>query len=103
MVPDRSTDSPGRSELDDPSAERIDDATYDLVYRATRDALWDVLGTATLILFHLALAAIAVSIAFGGIGPFVRGSASLTALAIGLVALGVGLFAAFRAYRLVTE
>ncbi|MFA1609568.1 hypothetical protein [Halobellus rubicundus] len=95
MVPDSSAETT-LADLD------ADDA-YALVYRATRDAVWDVVGTATLILFYLALAAIALSIAVGGIGPFLRGSASLTALALGLVALGVGLFAAFRAYRLVTE
>ncbi|WP_435183855.1 hypothetical protein [Halobellus sp. EA9] len=94
MVPDSSAETLADLDADD---------AYALVYRATRDAVWDVVGTATLILFYLALAAIALSIAVGGIGPFLRGSASLTALAIGLVALGVGLVAAFRAYRLVTE
>ena len=76
---------------------------YDLVYRATRDALWDVLGTATLILFYLALAAIGLSIAVGGIGPFLRGSGSVTALAVGGLALVAAVFAAVRVYRLVTE
>jgi hypothetical protein len=80
-----------------------DDATYDLVYRATRDALWDVLGTATLILFYIALAAISLSIAVGGIDPFLRGSGSVTALAVGALALVVGAVAAVRVYRLVTE
>ena len=75
---------------------------YDLVYRATRDVLWDVLGTATLILFYLALAAIGLSIAVGGIGPFLRGSGSVTALAVGGLALAVAVFAAVRVYRLVT-
>ncbi|MFB6092693.1 MAG: hypothetical protein ABEK02_06755 [Haloquadratum sp.] len=42
----------------DPSAETTyddldPDGAYDLVYRATRDALWDVLGTATLIITPL--------------------------------------------------
>ncbi|WP_049986711.1 hypothetical protein [Halobellus rufus] len=81
----------------------VDDATYDLMYRAAREAIWDVLGTATLVLFHLALAAIALSIAVGGIGPFLRGSASYAALGVGVVALAVGVFAALRVYRLVTE
>ena len=80
-----------------------DNDAYDLVYRATRDALWDVLGTATLILFYVAVAGIGLSIAVGGIGPFVRGSASFTALAIGLAGLAAGVFAAVRVYRLVTE
>ncbi|WP_336024184.1 hypothetical protein [Halobellus salinisoli] len=101
-VADRSADKPtadgGRREDD-----AVDDATYDLMYRAAREAIWDVLGTATLILFHFALAAIAVSIAVGGIGPFLRGSASYASLAIGVVALAVGVFALFRVYRLVTE
>jgi len=79
------------------------DETYDLIYRATREAIWDVLGTATLILFYIVLVAITLSIAVGGIGPFLRGSASYTALGIGVVALVVGVFAAFRVYRLVTE
>ena len=82
---------------------RQDADTYDIVYRATRDALWDVLGTATLLLFHLALAAIALSMAAGGIGPFLRGSGSVTALVVGVLALVVGAFAAVRAYQLVTE
>jgi hypothetical protein len=103
MVPDRSAGSSGHVETDEPSAEAIDDAAYDLVYRATRDAIWDVLGTATLILFHLVLAAISLSIAVGGIGPFLRGSASYAALGVGVAALAVGVFAAVRVYRLVTE
>jgi len=82
---------------------RQDDATYDLVYRATRDALWDVLGTATLILFYLALAAIGLSIAVGGIAPFLRGSGSVTALAVGALAFVVGTVSLVRVYQLVTE
>lgn len=82
---------------------RQDADTYDLVYQATRDALWDVLGTATLILFYLALSAIGLSIAVGGIGPFLRGSGSVTALAVGVLALVVGAVAAVRVYQLVTE
>ena len=77
--------------------------TYDLVYRATRDALWDVLGTATLILFYIAVAGIGLSVAVGGIGAFVRGSGSVTALAVGLAGLVAGVFAVVRVYRLVTE
>ena len=80
-----------------------DDDAYDLVYRATRDALWDVFGTATLILFYLALAGLGLSVVVGGIGPFVRGSGSFTALAVGLAGLVAGVFAAVRVYRLVTE
>ena len=87
-----------------PAVDNWQDAnTYDLVYRATRDALWDVLGTATLILFYLALAAVGVSIAAGGIGPFLRGSGSVTALAVGVLALVAGGFALVRVYHLVTE
>ena len=81
----------------------MDADAYDVVYRATRDAIRDVLGTATLILFSLALAAIALSIAVGGIGPFLRGSGSVTALTVGVLALVVGGFAVVRVYRLVTE
>jgi hypothetical protein len=119
MVPDRSDGSRARTETDEraagdptsPAGENstelstgtIDDDTYDLVYRAAREAIWDVLGTATLILFYLALAAIGLSIAVGGIGPFLRGSASYTALAVGVLALVVGAFAVVRVYRLVTE
>ena len=119
MVPDRSDGSRARTEADEraagdptspagenstePSTGTIDDDTYDLVYRAAREAIWDVLGTATLILFYLALAAIGLSIAVGGIGPFLRGSASYTALALGVLALVVGVFAVVRVYRLVTE
>jgi hypothetical protein len=80
-----------------------DSDAYDLVYRATRDALWDVLGTATLILFYIALGGIGLSIAVGGIGPFLRGSATVSALAVGLAGLAVAVFAAVRVYRLVTE
>ncbi len=83
--------------------DRQDADTYDLVYRATRDALWDVLGTATLILFYLALAAIGLSIAVGGIGPFLRGSTSYTAVAVGVLALVVGVASLLRVYQLVTE
>jgi len=39
----------------------------------------------------------------GGIGPFLRGSGSVTALAVGGLALAVAVFAAVRVYRLVTE
>ncbi|WP_256288661.1 hypothetical protein [Halobellus inordinatus] len=99
MAPETSADEESR---DAPLAPDSD-ATYELVYRATRDAIWDVLGTATLILFYLALAAISLSIAFAGLGPYLRGSASYTALAVGLVALGVGFFAVYRVFRLVTE
>ena len=104
---DSSDRPPTESRSGDDDTERaaghVEDATYDLVYRATRDALWDVLGTATLMLFYLALAAIGLSIAVGGIGPFLRGSGSVTALAVGVLALVVGAFAAVRVYRLVTE
>ena len=111
MVP-ATDDEPNRTATGDPPSDgrvrgvadgRSDADTYDLVYRATRDALWDVLGTATLILFYLALAAIGLSIAVGGIGPFLRGSGSVTALAVGGLALVAGVFAAVRVYRLVTE
>ena len=81
----------------------MDADAYDVVCRATRDAIRDVLGTATLILFYLALAAVGLSIAIGGIGPFVRGSGSVTALAVGVLALVAGVVAAVRVYRLVTE
>ena len=116
MVPDSDTpdsDSQGSAAIGDgrgdsdaspaPLDDLQDSDAYDLVYRATRDALWDVLGTATLILFYLALAAVALSVAVGGIGPFVRGSGSMTALAVGAVAFVVGVVAAVRVYRLVTE
>ncbi len=63
-----------------------------------------VLGpAATLILFYVALAGLGLSIAAGGIGPFFRGSGSVTALAVGVIALVGGVFAAVRVYRLVTE
>ena len=112
--PDASDDGPSRTARSDappdaraPGGDAVaghaDADAYDLVYRATRDALWDVLGTATLILFYLALAAIGLSIAVGGIGPFLRGSGSVTALAVGGLALAVAVFAAVRVYRLVTE
>ena len=103
MVPDPSSDARDRPELDEPSGGDVDDATYDLVYRATREAIWDVVGAATLILFYLALAAISLSIAVGGIGPFLRDSTSSVALVVGVAALVVGVFALFRVYRLVTE
>jgi len=115
MVPDTDApdDPPERAATDDaPSggdpgrstpADRPDDGTYDLVYRAARDAVWDVLGTATLILFYLALAALGVSLAVGGIGPFLRGSGSVTGLAVGVAALVAGVFSVVRVYQLVTE
>ena len=98
-------DSLGRSDESgrDDRPPDVDGALYDLVYRAVREAIWDVLGTATLLLFYLLLAALALSVAVGGLGPFLRGSGSPTALGIGLVAAAVGLLAAVRAYRLATE
>ncbi|SFF79438.1 hypothetical protein SAMN04488063_0313 [Halopelagius inordinatus] len=99
MVPDPTdSDSSGADSPDDPS-----DATYDVVYRATRDAIWDVVGTATLILFYLALAGIALSIAVAGISQFLSGSGSMTLGVVGVGALSVGLFAAYRIYALATE
>lgn len=99
MVPDPTdADSCGVDSSDDPS-----DATYDVVYRATRDAIWDVVGTATLMLFYLALAGITLSIAFAGISQFLAGSASMTLGIVGAGALSVGLFAAYRIYALATE
>ncbi|GGJ05533.1 hypothetical protein GCM10008995_14150 [Halobellus salinus] len=53
--------------------------------------------------FHVALAGIGLAVAVGGIEPFLRGSVSLTAFVAGVVALAVAVFAAVRAYRLVTE
>jgi hypothetical protein len=111
MVSDDRSGPPDGTERDEQFARAGDDVderlasddAYDLVYRATRDALWDVLGTATLILFHFALAAIGLSIAVGGIGPFLRGEAAIPALVVGVVALAIGLFAAYRVYALVTE
>ena len=112
--PDASDDGPSRTARGDvpPDARtpgggvvtgHADADAYDVVYRATRDAIWDVLGTATLILFYLALVAVGLSVAIGGIGPFVRGSGSVTALAVGVLALVAGVVAAVRVYRLVTE
>ncbi|ELZ31010.1 hypothetical protein C474_11126 [Halogeometricum pallidum JCM 14848] len=76
-----------------------DDATYDVVYRATRDAMWDVVGTAVLVLFYVALGFVGLSVAWTGLGfgvnPF--------ALGIGLIGLLVGLVAASRVYVLATE
>ena len=113
MVSDERSGPPDGTEFDEQFAggddgdERLasddGDDTYDLVYRATRDAIWDVLGTATLILFFLVLAAICLSIAIGGIGPFLRGRSAAPALVVGVVALAVGIFAAYRVYALVTE
>jgi len=110
MVPDRSArprDRPAtdRGPTDDAeeATPHAEDATYDLVYRATRDALWDVLGTATLIVFYIVLAAIALSIAVGGLGRILGGSASYTTLGVGALALVVGAVAAVRVYQLVTE
>jgi hypothetical protein len=106
MVPDSSSDGPAageRAATDDGPAPNRDNATYDLVYRATRDAIWDVLGTATLLLCYLALAAVCASIAVAGIGRSLRGSVSYPGLAGGLVALVVGCVAAVRVYRLATE
>ncbi|MDS0295865.1 hypothetical protein [Halogeometricum luteum] len=81
------------------AADPRDDPTYDVVYRATRDAMWDVVGTATLVLFYLALTGIGLSVAWTGlrfgIGP--------TAVAIGLVGLAVCLFSVYRVYVLATE
>ena len=112
--PDASDDGPSRTAKSDAPPDALahggdavaghaDADAYDVVYRATRDAIWDVVGTATLILFYLALAAVGLSIAIGGIGPFVRGSGSVTALAVGVLALVAGVFAGVRVYRLVTE
>ncbi|WP_311170396.1 hypothetical protein [Halobellus ordinarius] len=92
-----------RADSDEPFDDGVDDATYDLIYRATRDAIWDVVGTATLILFYLALSAIGLSIAVGGVGQSLRGPAPSGALVVGAAGLGIGLFAALRTYRLVTE
>ena len=111
MVPDTDDGADRTATGDHPSDDRVrgvaagrtDADTYDLVYRATRDALWDVLGTATLILFYIAVAGIGLSVAVGGIGAFVRGSGSVTALAVGLAGLVAGVFAVVRVYRLVTE
>ena len=100
------TDADVRADSD-ASPAALDDLrdrdSYDLVYRATRDALWDVLGTATLILFYLALVGVGLSVAIGGIGPFVRGTTTVTGLVVGLVGLEVGGAAGVRVYRLVTE
>jgi hypothetical protein len=94
-VPDGGTAADG--DAAGPGAET--DPTYDVVYRATRDAMWDVVGTATLILFYLALATVGFSAAasglLGGVGPATVG--------IDAVGLLVGLFAAYRVYALVTE
>lgn len=87
----------------DPSRADSDETTYDVVYRATRDAVWDVVGTATLILFYLALAAVGLSLAYAGLVPALTGSASYAAAGVGLVALAVGAFAAYRVYALTTE
>jgi hypothetical protein len=105
--PSQSATSSGTRGDNDASSAILGDLqerdAYDLVYHATRAALWDVLGTATLILFYLVVVGIALSVAVGGIGPFVGGSGSVTALAVGLVALAVALVAGVRVYRLVTE
>ena len=96
VLPDGGT-AAGGDDAAGPTPEA--DPTYDVVYRATRDAMWDVVGTATLILFYLALAAIGFSVAasglLGGIGPATIG--------LGAVGLLVGLFSAYRVYVLVTE
>jgi hypothetical protein len=94
-APDGGTAAGG--DADGPAPEA--DPTYDVVYRATRDAMWDVVGTATLILFYLALAAIGFSVAASGL----LGGVGLETLGIGAVGLLVGLFSAYRVYVLVTE
>ena len=87
------------SESDSDATASRDDPTYDVVYRATRDAMWDVVGTATLILFYLALTGIGLSVAWTGVGFGV----GPTAVAVGLVGLAVCLFSAYRVYALATE
>ncbi|RDI71682.1 hypothetical protein [Halopelagius longus] len=79
------------------------DETYDAVHRATRDAVWYVVGTVTLMLFHLALAAICLSIAYAGIDQFLSDSRSVTLGVVTAGAIAVGLFSVYRVFSLVTE
>ncbi|QIB72938.1 hypothetical protein GL213_00225 [Halogeometricum borinquense] len=79
------------------------DSAYDQVYQATKDAIWYVVGTVTLALFHFVLALIALAVAWDGVATITGSQASQADIAVGIIAAGIFLFSSYRVYVLMTE
>ena len=75
---------------------------YELTYRATRAALWDVFGTATFVLFLVAVGLFGFLALVGNALTLARGgnAGHVLFLAVGAVAFG---YAAVRLYGLTRE
>ncbi|KTG29390.1 hypothetical protein [Haloferax profundi] len=75
---------------------------YDVVYHATKNAIWDVLGTAVYLLFLVFGVSIAVfALVLPAVGALAQGDANVVVLGVGFVGLVVAAFGVYRVYTLV--
>lgn len=74
---------------------------YDVVYHATKNAIWDVLGTAVYLLFLVfALGITLLGFVFPAIGELASGGTTPFVLGVGAVGLVVAALAAQQIYQL---
>ncbi|WP_416838349.1 hypothetical protein [Haloferax sp. DFSO52] len=74
---------------------------YDVVYHATKNAIWDVLGTAVYLLFLVFVLGITLlGFVFPALGELASGETNPFVLGIGGVAVLVALITAYQIYRL---
>ncbi|KAB1192710.1 hypothetical protein GJR96_04340 [Haloferax sp. MBLA0076] len=74
---------------------------YDVVYHATKNAIWDVLGTAVYLLFLVfALGITLLGLVFPALGELASGGTNPFVLGVGGVGFLVALIAAHQIYSL---
>jgi len=83
---------------DDRSAELADQ--YEVVYRATRDAIWHVVGTLALAFFYGLAGLLGLSLFVRALSGFVTGSAGVAVALVGVFGAAMLVVAGYRLYRL---
>ncbi|KAB1197539.1 MULTISPECIES: hypothetical protein [Haloferax] len=84
-----------------PSDSLSSEEQYELTYRATKNAIWDVLGTAVYLLFLIfALGITLLGFVFPALGELASGGTNPLALGVGGVGFLVALIAGYQIYQL---
>ena len=85
-----------------PSDSLSPEEQYELTYRATKNALWDVLGTAVYLLFLIFAVSLAVFVfVLPAVGSLTQGNAPPLVLGIGALGLVVAGYGAYRISQLI--
>ncbi|ELZ87320.1 hypothetical protein C453_03179 [Haloferax elongans ATCC BAA-1513] len=85
-----------------PSDSLSPEEQYEITYQATKNAIWDVLGTAVYLVFLIFAVAIALfAIAFPAIGSLATGDVKPFVVGVAVLGLAVVGFGSYRIYQLV--